>query len=542
VTQPEVTQPEETEAAPRSDFATQRYEERQKLLDSVDWIYDEDRDWYYSVEEVANVEGSYKWIDENNIRTRGGARFEVVDHDDEFLRLKVWKPTLNKPTSEAASEPEVSAAEEVERASRETFWLEVDRLHLQEAQQGLPLQGQWRNNFDLADMDGDGNVDILFGPARKGRSAPNVFLGDGMGGWKRWSEMRFAPRPLDYGGAAAGDLNGDGILDAAFGIHLRGLMAFVSEGDGQFVTWDDGIEWDHPGSGGDATSFSSRRLEIVDWDGDGDFDIVALGEGPKGMRNRGGPGGAPSTLIDTSRGLVLYSNEGAGQWAAYRLDAGVDFGDHFALGDLDGDGRLDVALASRRGGSKEILRIRDAEGRLQPVVIEGLRTGLFLSSVALDDLDGDGRLDVLVGYRAAFGRQWQSGVDLFFGSPEGTWELAPLVAIDGRSDFTAIDTGDFDGDARRDIVLLTGHGTVEIYLGEGARSFSREVITESPVSTKGCTGWSVAAEDLDHDGRDDVVAAFAGEAAGVQGLEQLGVPGCVGGGSLRAWLSRSTPQ
>lgn len=328
-------------------------------------------------------------------------------------------------------------------------------------------------------------------------------------------------------------------MDVALGIHLRGLMAFVNDGLGHFVPWDEGIAWDLPGAGGDATSFSSRRLEIVDWDGDGDMDIVALGEGPKGLRGRGGKSvKGPTTLINNSRGLVLYSNEGEGKWAAYRLDAGVDFGDHFELGDLNGDGRLDVALASRRGGTREILRIRDEEGRLQPVGIEGLRVGAFLSSVAIDDLDGDGHQDVLVGYRASEGQTWQSGVDLFYGSADGAWTLVPLVAIDGRSDFTAIDTGDFDGDSRRDIVLLNGLGSMEIYLGEGGRSFGEEVLAEAPADTKGCTGWSVVAEDLDRDGRDDIVAAFAGEAAGVLGVEQLSVPGCAGGGSLRAWLSR----
>ncbi|MBZ0114157.1 MAG: VCBS repeat-containing protein [Thermoanaerobaculia bacterium] len=518
----------------------ERQKEQQGIVDSVDWIYDEDRDWYYTVAEVKKVEGSYKWIDENNIRTRGGARFEVVDHDDSVFRLKVWKPTLREASS-ATPDAVVDPVAQAEVVKRQTHWAQVDRVVLEGAQQGLPTSGQWRNNFDLADMDGDGNLDILFGPSRKGRATPNIFLGDGQGHWRTWSEARFAQRPLDYGGAAAGDLNGDGLMDAAFGIHLRGLMAFVNDGSTQFVPWDEGIAWDHPGAGGDATSFSSRRLDIVDWDGDGDMDIVALGEGPKGMRARGGkPGGGPSTLIDNSRGLVLYTNEGDGSWVAYRLDAGVDFGDHFELGDLDGDGRLDVALASRRGGTKEVLRIRDADGRLQPVGIEGLRTGAFLSSIALDDLDGDGHQDVLVGYRATEDREWQSGVDLFFGAADGSWDLVPLVAIDGRSDFTAIDTGDFDGDSHRDVVLLTGYGSMEIYLGEGGRTFAEEAVSEAPADTKGCTGWSVAAKDLDHDGRDDIVAAFAGEAAGVVGIAQISVPGCAGGGSLRAWLSRDT--
>src|SRR5256885_7736606 len=75
---------------------------------------------------------------------------------------------------------------------------------------GLPTAGQWRNGFDIADMNEDGHPDIVHSPARKSPGAPVIFLGDGKGNWRRWSEARFAPLPYDYGDAAVGDFNGDG--------------------------------------------------------------------------------------------------------------------------------------------------------------------------------------------------------------------------------------------------------------------------------------------------------------------------------------------
>ena len=49
---------------------------------------------------------------------------------------------------------------------------------------GLPHEGQWRNGFDIADMNGDGLLDIVHGPPRKGDRRPHVFLGDGKGNWR----------------------------------------------------------------------------------------------------------------------------------------------------------------------------------------------------------------------------------------------------------------------------------------------------------------------------------------------------------------------
>ena len=177
----------------------------------------------------------------------------------------------------------------------------------------------------------------------------------------------------------------------ALGIHLRGVMALVGTDDG-FETWDEGIDWDAPGAGGDASSFSSRRLEAVDWDGDGDLDIVALGEGPKGLKPRSAGKKNAGALINTSRGFVLYQNAGEGKWEAHRLDTGDDFGDHFALGDFNRDGQTDIVVASRRGRAKEVLLIADADGRLQSMIVDNVRPGAFLSSVTAADFDGDGWL------------------------------------------------------------------------------------------------------------------------------------------------------
>ena len=509
--------------------------------EDVEWLFDEERGLEYTIFKADKIEGTYKWIDEKTIRVRGGVTFEVLDQDDDYLWIKVWKRTPRVQRAEVT--PEEAEAERLEiEKSFQVSWDEVDRLKLLSASEGLPSRGQWRNAFDLGDVNGDGHTDIVFGPSRKGRSRPNIFLGDSQGNWKRWSDARFPARPLDYGAVAVGDLNGDGLQDLAFGVHLRGMMAYVQEEGSSFKPWDEGIAWDEPGAGGDATSFSSRRLELVDWDGDGDQDIVALGEGPKGSSSRatGSKRNAPKGLIDTSRGLVLYVNEGEGQWQGERLNSGVHFGDHLALGDLNGDGNQDVVIGTRRAGAKDLIWERGEGDWLESRSLDAMRDGGFVSSLAIGDLDQDGWTDIALGYRVRSLEQWYSVIDLFFGGADQQWERVGLSAVTGRSDFTALDIGDIDGDEFPDVVALTGMGGVEMYLGRGERSFAKELTPEGFANVEGCTGWMVAIEDLNRDGLGDLVAAFAGEPAGMVGIRNLEQPGCPGEGSLRAWITEAT--
>ena len=113
-----------------------------------------------------------------------------------------------------------------------------------------------------------------------------------------------------------------------------------------------------------------------------------------------------------------------------------------------------------------------------------------------------------------------------------------MAALDGRSDFTSLASGDLDGDGMVDLAALTGEGTLEVFLGQGERAFAKEHTPEAPETSGGCTGWHVEIRDLNADGLGDIVAAFAGEAQGMTGVKQVSVNGCPGEGSLRVWNTR----
>ena len=164
-------------------------------LDDVEWIFDEDRDWYYSIVQVKKIEGTYRWVNETTIRAKGGIKFEVVRHDDASFWLKAWKPTP-RVVPVPKTEEELQAERAVLEAAFAVSWEEVDKLQLESADTGLPSRGQWRNNFDLADVNQDGLLDIVFGPARKGSARPNIFLASASGEWHASRDRVFPRRPL----------------------------------------------------------------------------------------------------------------------------------------------------------------------------------------------------------------------------------------------------------------------------------------------------------------------------------------------------------
>ncbi|MEL7058534.1 MAG: VCBS repeat-containing protein [Acidobacteriota bacterium] len=513
---------------------------------------EEDYEWFpahrpdmrYRIEALPKVEGAYRYYGENQVRLPRGVVLELADEDEELLYVKIYdwikKPerATRVPVSVGVSPEEMDAARERNKVELET----VDRLQLESFDRGLPRRGQWRNEFGLGDLNGDGHLDIVFSARRKGPPVPQVFLHDGEGSWRSWREAQWAEgQPYDYGAAATGDFNGDGNVDVAFGIHLSGMMALVQDGDARFEPWSEGIEVDFPGRGGDATSFSSRSVRVLDWNKDGRLDILALGEGPKGMKTRKSRDPRSKDfgeLIDTARGFVLYLNQGDGTWQATRpagAAASDDFGDDFAVADLNGDGRLDLVSATSRLGNNRVLQVSGEGDLLSTRALLPVRPAGVMGSVDAADLDGDGHQDLVFGYRSTESDVWFSGIDVLFGDGAFNWQRLPLHSEETKGGIGALEIADLDGDGRPDVAGLGGDGEVLIFLNEGERRFAREITEEAPAQREGCRGFDLQAADLD--GREglELVAAFAGEQTGYPGLKDLSKPGCVGEGSLRVW-------
>ena len=514
-------------------FAEQIRREGPQPPDGV-WLLDEAGRKYF-VTEVPRYEGHYRWLDEEQtrIRLREGP-FIVESYDDEVFRLRIYSVDALDDGTAPAARPVVDAA-----AVAATYRFEAatgDALRFEPFDRGLPRSGQWRNGLALADMNGDGHLDIVHGPARKGRPEPAIWLGDGSGTWRPWAAARFEAAPYDYGDVAVADFDGDGHLDLALAVHLRGLVVLVGDGQGQFRRWDKGLPL--RASEAEATEFSSRALSVADWDGDGRPDLVALGEGgalalsPDARGRRG--------FIPGGEGLRVFRNEGDGSWTAAEVAETRNWGSALAVADLNGDGRPDVLMGTSRQGFRELLLLSGEDGRPTAAELPTLRPRATVGGVATGDFGGGSGHDVAVAYIAREAKSWRTGIDLSLRQPDGSWERRTLWNEEGRNQLRTLTAADLDGDGRLDLVAGGDEGRILLFLqgeqGEWRREESAELTPH-----EGCTAFSVNVADLDGRSGADLVVGFAGE-PGMSGGMIPEPSTCPSSGAIRVWRAASVPR
>ena len=191
--------------------------------------------------------------------------------------------------------------------------------------------------------------------------------------------------------------------------------------------------------------------------------------------------------------LIVFQRAADGSFRPTVLDTPVTVGGRMGLAitDLNGDGRNDVLLAASGAGLQGYLQASD--GRLLPPTKVADLPGAGLVQVA--DFDADGQMDLLVAY--------SGGVAILYRRGEAYRGL-PLDAGYGRG----IATGDLNSDGRLDEVSL-GSSTMRIREQRPDGSFDARTVAVG--TNTGSPGpWAIAAGDVTGDGRDDVVLTEVG--------------------------------
>ncbi len=193
---------------------------------------------------------------------------------------------------------------------------------------------------------------------------------------------------------------------------------------------------------------------------------VSVGNGPHNVAVGDVDGDGDLDLLTANTGTVgtisIRFNDGAGDFRGTQLlDVGNDLGG-IAVGDVDGDGDLDLLAVSIRNNLVSV-RLNDGAGTFSGTQTVRVDTGP--QSVIVGDVDGDGDLDLLTANYDT------NTVSVRLNDGTGTFSGLTNVVVGGNP--RGVVVGDVDADGDLDLLAPTGNfNTVSIRLNDGTGTFS----------------------------------------------------------------------
>ena len=321
----------------------------------------------------------------------------------------------------------------------------------------------------VGDFNADGAQDLAV--ANSGSNYLSILSGVGDG--------TFAPETrLDGFGSnfvAIGDFNGDGRQDLAV-TSFNGIAILLGVGDGTFSL-----------SGRFGTGRDPRSIAVGDFNTDGIQDLAVADYFP--------PDSPPGTPPPPGQVSILLGLGGGLFGPETRFTAGR-YPFSVAVGEFNGDGRQDLAVANDTGCCGEIsVLLGMGDGQFAPKT--AIQAGNQPNHVAVGDFDRDGRQDLAVANRGS------DDVLVLTGSGDGHFTLKTRIgAGDGAFSVTL---ADFTGDGLTDLAVVGSRADdLRVVPGLGDGHFGP--------ATRGTTGegpQAAAVGDLNGDGLPDLVTANA---------------------------------
>jgi hypothetical protein len=367
--------------------------------------------------------------------------------------------------------------------------------------------GQAALSVAIADVNGDGKLDLVVanncasvGHCNKPGSV-GVLLGNGDG--------TFAPAVAYLSGGlfaksvAVADVNGDGKPDIVVAnaclsdTDCEGAVGVLAgNGDGTFqpvITYVTG-------------GYEAYSVAVADLNRDGNPDLV--------VANLCADGSCKSNGV-----VSVLSGKGHGEFGpAKTYDSGGLDARSVAVADLNGDGKLDIAVANNCQGSdcsniapgSVGVLFGDGDGTFKPVIAHGT-SGYSTQAVTVADVNGDGIPDLVVANSCESTQCLNGTVAVLFGSGDGTFQSA-IPFGSGGTIASAVAVADLTGNGTADLIVANASsliGDVGVVQGNPDGTFQ----TAINFHTAGYYSEALAVADLNGDGMPDVVVTSLGACA-----------------------------
>jgi FG-GAP-like repeat len=334
----------------------------------------------------------------------------------------------------------------------------------------------------IGDMNNDGSPDLVVG---SGKSVA-VWICNGAesrSGPCRPSAASTVQVPDSPSEMALGDVNGDGNLDVAVANHDSYNVALLT-GDGKGAL---ALAPTSPIVMRDGQQPHTHGLDIGDLNGDGKLDLITVNNAHNDVSIASGDGKGGFTRAPGSPFPVGPS--------PYPL----------ALGDVNGDGRLDiVATASATGPLRAqqlplsralTLLLADERGGFRPSQLP-LRT-VTPWFVAIGDVNADGKADIVATHHE------QRMLTVLLGDGRGAFTEASGSPFDCGHNLFYVAIVDANRDRKPDVVAVSGDA-LRVMLGDGRGSFAP---SRHPPPPTGRRAWRLTTGDMNRDGKPDVVTS-----------------------------------
>ncbi len=350
----------------------------------------------------------------------------------------------------------------------------------------VPNPAEYTNQCTIGDLDGDGDLDIVWANGGNFSSAgtpqlARVYINGGTGIFTDQTTARTGGLTGLHRGVELGDCDRDGDLDIVLAQDFDKLPnLLVNNGSGFF-------------SSEAATRLpnillSSSRGQFGDVDNDGDLDLFFT----SGVGSRFGCGQYRLYLND---GTCHYGDATSTNFPLGNVCNNMDA----IFGDIDGDFDVDIRTASTGTNNSRLYR-NNGSGVFS--VVTGVPADSTCYSYDFGDIDGDGDLDLL----GANGLPGSSSEILLENDGSGTYtNVSGQISPNPNQDDNDSKFLDYDNDGDLDLLIARlGSGGEKLYRNDGAGNFVQtsgvfEVVNDSSLDIK--------VGDLTGDGALDVLTA-----------------------------------